>query len=469
MKSEQKHIMKVLNIELPNKDETNDDFIERLITERSQFLKDYLKSTYAKGYVLGISGGLDSFVASMLVKHAGLQLISVSLPYGRQKDINDAFDSVDVIQPYKFIIHNIEQAVDGHMNEISTIVLSQLPKESLNLIKGNVMARERMAVQYSYGSIFDSLVIGTDHATECVVGFYTKWGDGAADVNPLSGLTKDILYDMARYFNAPENIINKAPSAGLWDNQTDENELGLKYSDICLYLKGNEIQKDIAEKIESKFDKTEHKRHMPVDPSCKWWKVDENQKKTLIVIDAQNDFISGSLACQHSEEAVDNIVKYLNNNDHLNVVYTQDWHPYNHCSFIENGGTWPTHCVMNTEGSKLHKKFNLDVDNVTYKPTMFAQTYFKGTEKDIEEYSGYNAYRCGKTSRIKMNEYIHRDIIICGIATEFCVKETVLELLKNNFNVTILKDCLGYVSEEGHNETLKQLESMGAKIITSIN
>lgn len=466
MKMKQKHIINLLKVELPKKDETIKEFVKRLIDERSQFLKDYLSTTPSTGYVLGLSGGVDSFVVSMLVKHAGLKLISISLPYGKQDDMEDVLNCAKVIRPSKFLVHNIQFAVDNQLDEINKhCLLNIMPEPAFKLMKGNIMARERMAVQYSYGTIYNCLVLGADHATESVTGFYTKWGDGAADVNPLSGLTKDIIYEMAIFFGAPKNIINKAPSAGLWDDQTDEDELGLRYKDICAYLQGKEIDEESAIKIEKQFDKTEHKRHMPADVNSDWWTNDKLANKTLIVIDAQNDFISGSLACRHSEEAVDNIINYINSNNNLQVVYTADWHPENHCSFEDNGGIWPTHCVMNTWGSKLHSKFYSEINNIIKRPRTCGNIYEKGKNKDLEEYSAFNSYFEGRVKKVKMKECINRDVIVCGIATEFCVKETVLELLKDGFNVFILKDGLGYISEDGHNKTLEEFKSMGLQLI----
>lgn len=262
-------IMRTLNVKVQSVCENRNDFINNIIQERTEFLKEYLKKTGLDGFVLGISGGVDSFVASMLARKAGV-LISISLPYGDQKDIDDVISAVEIIDPDNFIQHNIKAAVDAQV--ISLLSSGYIPGEKLKLIKGNIMARERMSVQYSYASIYNYLVIGTDHATEAVVGFYTKYGDGACDIAPLAGLTKDIIYDMAKVMNAPKNILEKAPSAGLWDNQTDEDELGLKYSDIIDYLQGRSIQSDVKAKIESYYKKTEHKRQLPVTINDTWWK-----------------------------------------------------------------------------------------------------------------------------------------------------------------------------------------------------
>lgn len=195
--------------------------------------------------------------------------------------------------------------------------------------------------------------------------------------------------------------------------------------------------------------------------------------KVVCVIDCQKDFIDGSLACINSEEAVDNIINYINiTNDIKEVRYSLDWHSLNHCSFKLNGGMWPSHCVNNTIGATLSNKFFYNIlRSKDFGPNPF-NTYYKGSVDSEEEYSAYNAFNLFDE---KFNDFDAFDdepyeFIFCGIATEFCVKETVLEFLKlknilSNVKITLLKDCLGYVSEEGHLNTIKELGSKGVNIV----
>lgn len=174
--------------------------------------------------------------------------------------------------------------------------------------------------------------------------------------------------------------------------------------------------------------------------------------KTLIVVDCQNDFISGSLACLNAEEAVEYIVKYINDND-VRVVYSCDWHSEYNKSFEINGGIWPVHCVENTWGAELSEKFK-EVKYTDQSPIP-DNIYKKGQDDKVEEYSAYYAQnpKGEKIADIEAEEFI-----VAGIASEYCVRETVLELLKNGKNVSILKEGLGYVDKEEHDKNLETLK-----------
>lgn len=173
--------------------------------------------------------------------------------------------------------------------------------------------------------------------------------------------------------------------------------------------------------------------------------------KTLVVVDCQNDFISGSLACLKGQEALDNIVEYIEKNK-VNPVYTMDWHSKNNKSFKVNGGIWPIHCLENTYGAELSQKFlKLSED----KRPNSQNTYKKGLNDDIEEYSAFNGENAEGQ---KLHEIQTEGFIVCGIASEYCVRETVLELLKTGKKVSLLKNCLAYVNEEDHRKNLEDLK-----------
>lgn len=183
--------------------------------------------------------------------------------------------------------------------------------------------------------------------------------------------------------------------------------------------------------------------------------------KEILVIDCQYDFINGSLACGHSEEAVKNIIGFINANPDAEVYYSADNHSLNHCSYIKNGGTWPVHCNAGTHGAEIHEAFTNDIKNPSQRPNE-KTIYFKGENDNVEEYSAFEAKNAaGK----KLCDVIGNDIIITGIATEFCVRESVLAFLKSGRNIEIKADMLGWVDEGGHRKTLQELGGLkGVKI-----
>jgi NAD+ synthase len=251
------------------------------IRERITFLKDFARSSHTRGFVLGISGGLDSALAGKLCQIAVEELraetnedykfIAVRLPYGEQIDEADAQVALDFIQADEVRTFNIKPSVDAFQE-----TFNNLGDDSLtDFVKGNVKARMRMVAQYAIAGQQNLLVVGTDQAVEFTMGFYTKHGDGAADILPISGLTKDQEVEIMRVLGSPESIINKIPTADLLEDApalADEQALGVTYASLNAYLKGTPTPVEVAEKIEEQFSKTEHKRHLPVTPFDNWWR-----------------------------------------------------------------------------------------------------------------------------------------------------------------------------------------------------
>ncbi|WP_066287928.1 ammonia-dependent NAD(+) synthetase [Bacillus sp. FJAT-29937] len=251
------------------------------IRSRITFLKDYLIKTKAKGYVLGISGGQDSTLAGKLAQLAVEELrdqghqasfIAVRLPYGVQGDEEDAKLALSFIQADREYVFNIKSAVDEIQQEYDSLVSN---KPLSDYQKGNVKARMRMIAQYAFGGENGLLVIGTDHAAEAITGFYTKFGDGGADVTPLTGLTKRQGKALLKELGADERLYLKVPTADLLDfkpGQADETELGISYDELDDYLEGKQVSKDAVEKIEKRYHLSEHKRRMPASMQDNWWK-----------------------------------------------------------------------------------------------------------------------------------------------------------------------------------------------------
>ncbi|RWZ61180.1 ammonia-dependent NAD(+) synthetase [Labedella populi] len=251
------------------------------IETRVSFLVDYATTTGATGFVLGISGGQDSSLAGRLCQlaverlrdgGANAEFIAVRLPYGVQHDEDDAQLALQFIRPDRSITFNVKRGVDGVFDEYQDAVGDRMT----DFTKGNVKARARMVAQYAIAGQRSLLVVGTDHAAEAVTGFFTKFGDGGADILPLSGLTKRQGKALLRRLDAPARLYEKAPTADLLDDtpgQTDEANLGLTYVDIDDYLEGADVDADVAEAIEARFLATRHKRTVPVTPSDEWWRT----------------------------------------------------------------------------------------------------------------------------------------------------------------------------------------------------
>lgn len=246
------------------------------------FLKEYLKkNSFLKTLVLGISGGQDSTLAGKLSQMAikemreetnddTYQFIAVRLPYGNQADEKDAMDAIDFIDADQVMRINIKEAAD----KMTTAVEENNIKIS-DFNKGNIKARERMIAQYAVAGATSGAVVGTDHAAEAITGFYTKYGDGGADITPLWRLDKRQGKMMLAYLNAPKHLYEKTPTADLEDERPalpDEVALGVTYDDIDDYLEGKDIDSHNAEIIEKWYQKTEHKRHMPINIYDEFWK-----------------------------------------------------------------------------------------------------------------------------------------------------------------------------------------------------
>lgn len=250
------------------------------VQRRVAFLADYLRSTPAQGFVLGISGGQDSTLAGRLcqlavekVRAEGGQaaFVAMRLPYGVQADEADAQVALDFIRPDRTLTVNIKAAVDGSV----AAAAGALGEELRDFVRGNIKARERMVAQYAVAGQLGLLVVGTDHAAEAVTGFYTKYGDGGVDLTPLTGLNKRQGAALLRHLNAPERTWQKVPTADLEDQRPglpDETALGLTYAQIDDYLEGQEVSAEVAQKLEAYHRNTRHKRHLPVTPFDGWWR-----------------------------------------------------------------------------------------------------------------------------------------------------------------------------------------------------
>ena len=182
--------------------------------------------------------------------------------------------------------------------------------------------------------------------------------------------------------------------------------------------------------------------------------------KDILVVDCQYDFIDGSLACAHSQEAVKNIINFINANPSAQVFYSADNHSPKHCSYIPNGGTWPVHCQAGTHGAELHSAFFTDIINPAQRPNE-STIYYKGENDSLEEYSAFNAKnKAGE----EICDVIGQDVLVCGIASEFCVRESVLALKDSGRKIEVPESMLGWVDGEGHKKNVAELSAMGVNV-----
>lgn len=264
------------------------------VERRVQFIADYMQATGVHALVLGISGGQDSTLAGRLCQLAVERLnqegalaqqadtpqpyrfCAVRLPYGTQADEEDAQVALKFIAPSMGVTVNIKGATDESARAASE-ALSIAQVSDFN--KGNIKARERMIAQYALAGELGALVVGTDHAAEAVTGFYTKHGDGAADLVPLAGLTKRQGAALLQHLGAPDSTWQKVPTADLEEDRPalpDEEALGVTYTQLDDYLESTngaaDIDPQVAEHIEKLWFRSRHKRHLPVTPHDEWWR-----------------------------------------------------------------------------------------------------------------------------------------------------------------------------------------------------
>jgi len=252
------------------------------IRKSVDFMKEYAKKfDFLSGFVLGISGGQDSTLVGKLAQlaigelnseHGSKQydFIAVRLPYGMQFDEQDCQDALEFIQPSKCYTVNIKESVDASERALlaAGVTLS-------DFAKGNEKARERMKVQYSIGAMHNSIVLGSDQAAESITGFYTKFGDGGADLMPIYRLNKRQGRQLLKALGCPEHLYLKVPTADLEGDRpaiADELALGVTYDHIDDYLEGKEIPQEPRERIESYYIRSAHKRHMPITIFDNFWK-----------------------------------------------------------------------------------------------------------------------------------------------------------------------------------------------------
>jgi len=235
--------------------------LEQYLREIESFLKDYLESNHMDSYVLGLSGGVDSsLVAAIARKAVGkdrLYCYAIDIESNPQ-DIIDA-KSVAKELDLNLKVVNLSDTYHSYLKDLSG-------EDFIRLTKSNLKVRMRMVALFAYAQEKKGLVLGTDNADERYVGYFTKYGDGAADVLPIVHLTKSEVRDAAKMYGLSEILANRVPSAGLFEGQTDEKEMGISYKDLDDFLLGKEIDPKSKERIEYLHKISEHKRKAIPEP-----------------------------------------------------------------------------------------------------------------------------------------------------------------------------------------------------------
>ncbi|MBP0594437.1 ammonia-dependent NAD(+) synthetase [Paraburkholderia sp. LEh10] len=248
------------------------------IERRIAFLADYLRANGLATYVLAISGGVDSLTAGRLAQLAVERLrdaqydarfIAMRLPHGIQHDERDAQHALAFIRADETLTVDVRPAADAMLSSLTASGMSFANDSQQDFVHGNIKARERMIAQYAAASTRRGMVIGTDHAAESVMGFFTKFGDGGADVLPLAGLTKRRVRALAKALGASDALAHKVPTADLEmlrPQRPDEDAYGIRYDDIDDFLEGKPVSEAVFDTVMRFYDSTRHKRALPCTP-----------------------------------------------------------------------------------------------------------------------------------------------------------------------------------------------------------
>ena len=239
----------------------NDQNVANYADTIAVWIKDNVEQAHQKGVVTGMSGGLDCSVVARLCQWGGVDVLLVLMPCGDDMETTQSSaHAMELIKKFNFQsqIFDIKPAVDA-------LTLAQpSDRTTMTLSRVNIRPRVRMTYLYQLAQLYNRFVIGTSNLSERTVGYFTKWGDGVSDLNPIAMLTKQEVYTLARYLEIPDCIINKKPSAGLWEGQTDEDELGMTYAQIDAFiLNGTSGYAEIDRKIEERIALSAHK-HSPI-------------------------------------------------------------------------------------------------------------------------------------------------------------------------------------------------------------
>ncbi|MCH5180430.1 MAG: NAD(+) synthase [Erysipelotrichales bacterium] len=231
--------------------------LEEYLKVIERFLKDKLVETKMSGYVLGVSGGIDSALVLALAKRAvGEKIFGLIMPCeSHESDANDAIELLE-----KFNVEYITVDLTSTFQKMAIELEKSYGHPLDKMARANIKVRLRMVTLYAIGQTRNSLVLGTDNLDEAYTGYFTKYGDGGVDLLPIAELTKSEVFEASRILGVTEAILNRKPSAGLFVGQTDEMELGVTYEELDNYLLGKEVPESVKVRIEHLHKVSAHKR-----------------------------------------------------------------------------------------------------------------------------------------------------------------------------------------------------------------
>lgn len=229
--------------------------------KRVEYIRQAVAAAHADGILFGNSGGKDSALVGILCKLACENTEGIILPCSSKRNFTiDKDDGMEVADQFGIKTRVLDLTAQKELAMETLGTVTSLTDAAVS----NLAPRLRMLTLYAVAASENRLVAGTGNASEYYMGYFTKWGDGAYDFDPIADLTVPEIYEMLRFLDAPASIIEKAPSAGLYPGQTDETELGVTYGDITAYIRGGELSESMRRRIAGMEERTAHKRRMPL-------------------------------------------------------------------------------------------------------------------------------------------------------------------------------------------------------------
>lgn len=401
------------------------------VERRVRFLEDYLRVSGAAGFVLGLSGGVDSTLAGRLAQSAVERVradggeavfVGMRLPYRVQHDEADAAAAVGFVSADETVTVDIAPGVDGLNEQIRLATGTPLD----DFTKGNAKARHRMVAQYALAGDRGLLVIGADHAAENVTGFFTKFGDGAADVLPLSGLNKRQARALLRQLGAPRQLWGKVPTADLLDEhvgRTDEDELGLRYDEIDDYLEGRDVPDEPAGRIEAAWHRGRHKRTTPVEVTDTWWRP--GPRTALVVIDMQNSYFEFPELADVRDELVGRVNELIAaaHGAGRPVVLVRTEH-------ARDGSTWTLNMCDDGEGFAFP-----GTEQARFLPGLDVGGHVEVIK--TRDSAFFHTELVAELARLEVDH-----LLLCGVSTHSCISQTAIDGFAENIHVGVVRDAV---------------------------